>query len=68
MPDAQPHSADCSECGWQQIFFNENEAKLCSVLHVLIRHPDTYARTTGKDPAEMEFEYRDYILAYKEKL
>lgn len=57
-----------AECGWSHVLFNENEAKLVSVLHVVVRHPEKYHETTGKDPANSEWEYRDYIRAYRRYL
>lgn len=68
MSQPQPHTAECDLCGWQRILFNENESKIVAVCHVVIRHPEAYFATTGKDPKHAEVEYRDYIEAYRRYL
>jgi hypothetical protein len=62
---AQPHAATCDLCEWSHTAYNENEARIIAVIHVLIRHPDEYAATTGNDPHQKRYEYSDYVTAYR---
>lgn len=69
MAKNQPHLADCQLCDWSRISEDgENFAKAMAVCHVLVRHPEAYQATTGKDPEIAKHDYRDFIEAFKKEL
>lgn len=65
MSDPTAAVCDVPECEWSYTAFNKPEAAAISVCHALLRHPEEYQRVTGKDPARMKYEYREFLYAYR---
>lgn len=61
-------AALCEICEWERTMPSEKEAKVVTVLHVLVRHPDKYLEATGKDPGPAMFFYAEQINAYRKDL
>lgn len=64
----QDWAATCSLCEWSSTQPTEEEAKIVSVLHVLMKHPLHYELINGKDPGAMQWEYREQIDKYRKDL
>lgn len=60
-----PHLADCSVCDWSRIGESAGEAKILAACHFVVKHPQEYGDLTGKDAALAEFEYMEFISAYR---
>lgn len=58
----------CSLCDWSWTAASEEEAKVVSVLHVLVRHPEDYQKTTGKDPEHAAWVYQEQVYHYRKVL
>lgn len=58
----------CSACEWSWTARSEKEAQVVSVLHVLVRHPELYQYTTGKDPERAAWDYKEQVYAYRKVL
>ena len=61
------HHADCSLCDWDE-YDNRQIAQVLAVLHVIEKHPEAYRESTGKDPDQSKFEYREMYEALKARL
>ncbi len=55
--------AEC-QCGWDALTDSESDARIISVCHVLVKHPEEYQRATGKDPERMRREYAEHISRF----
>lgn len=56
-------------CGWRVPVHGGNEkARALCVLHTIVRHPDQFARATGRDAETAAHQYRDDLLRFKEWL
>lgn len=52
----------CSACEWNVATdLGGDVARMLCVMHVLTRHPQLYAETTGRDPEEAAHDYREIL-------
>lgn len=53
-------------CDWDSVDAENNDvaAKL-QVVHAIVRHPDEYHSSTGRDPQRLERDYEDMVRNYR---